>query len=134
MSNTTDLPMKTTWVSISVIVLVALIHLIEAPEYLEEAPYLGLLFLVNFAGAIVAAIGIYRGSWSWGWGLGTLVAASAFLGYILSRTVGLPGFYEDEFFESMGVLWLIVEALFVLLYVNGHEARCRVNHQGTQRP
>ena len=38
------------------------------------------------------------------------------MGYILSRTVGLPGFYEDEFFEPMGVLSLIVEALFVLQY------------------
>ena len=104
-------------VGVALISLVGLIHLIEAPEYFEAATYLGLLFLANFAGATVAAVGIYRGLWSWGWGLGILLAASAFLGYILSRTVGLPGFYEDEFFEPMGVLSLIVEALFVLLYV-----------------
>ena len=116
MSNATSPLGKTAWVSISLIVLVGLIHLIEAPEYFEEASYLGLLFLANFAGTIVAAIGIYRGSRSWGWGLGILLAASAYLGYILSRTVGLPGFYEDEFFEPMGVLSLIVEALFVLQY------------------
>jgi len=43
------------------IIVVGLIHLIGAPEDLEEAPYQGLLFLANFFGAILAAIGIYRG-------------------------------------------------------------------------
>src|SRR5215207_309573 len=100
-------------VGVALISLVGLIHLIEAPEYFEAATYLGLLFLANFAGAIVAAVGIYRGSWNWGWGLGVLISASAFVGYILSRTVGLPGFYDDEFLEPMGVLSLVVEALFV---------------------
>jgi hypothetical protein len=117
MTNGTDPQGKISWIGILLIVLVGLIHLIEAPEYFEAATYLGLLFLVNFAGAIVAAIGIHRGSWSWGWGLGVLVAASAFVGYLLSRTVGLPGFYEEEFFEPTGVLSLVLEGLFVALYV-----------------
>ena len=37
------------------IVALGLIHLLEAPEELEEATYLGLLFLANFGGAVVAA-------------------------------------------------------------------------------
>jgi hypothetical protein len=58
---------------ISVIVIVGLIHLIDAPGDLQEAPYQGLLFLANFFGALMAAIGIYRGH-SWGWSLGALLA------------------------------------------------------------
>src|ERR687886_2188428 len=102
---------------ISVIVIVGLIHLIGAPEDLEEAPYQGVLFLANFFGAILAAIGIYRGR-NWGWSLGALVAGGAFAGYVISRTVGLPGLpVEEEWLEPLGLLSLMVEALFVGLYV-----------------
>ena len=103
---------------ISLIVIVGLIHLINSPEDLEEGSYTGLLYLANFFGAILAAIGIYRGR-SWGWSLGALVSVGAFAGYVISRTIGLPGLgVEEEWLEplgvlSLGVLSLVVEALFV---------------------
>jgi uncharacterized membrane protein YfcA len=102
---------------ISLIVIVGLIHLINSPEDLQEGSYTGVLYLANFAGALTAAIGIYRGR-SWGWSLGALVSAGAFAGYVISRTVGLPGLgVEEEWLEPLGVLSLIVEALFVGLYL-----------------
>jgi len=102
---------------ISVIVIVGLIHLVGVPEDLEEAPYQGFLFLANFFGAVVAAIGIYRGR-SWGWRLGALVSVGAFVGYVISRTTGLPGLpVEEEWLEPLGLLSLLVEALFVGLYL-----------------
>ena len=102
---------------ISLIIVVGLIHLIGAPEDLEEAPYQGLLFLANFFGAILAAIGIYRGR-SWGWGLGALVSVGAFAGYVISRTIGLPGLpVEEEWLEPLGLLSMVVEALFVGLFL-----------------
>ena len=78
------------------------IHLLVAPEELEEATYLGLLFLANFGGAVVAAIGIYRGH-KWGWGLGVLLAGGAFVGYVISRTLGLPGMPVEKWLEPLGV-------------------------------
>jgi hypothetical protein len=102
---------------ISLIVIVGLIHLINSPEDLEEGAYTGLLYLANFFGAILAAIGIYRGR-SWGWSLGALVSVGAFAGYVISRTVGLPGLgVEEEWLEPLGVLSLLVEALFVGLFL-----------------
>jgi len=102
---------------ISLIVIVGLIHLINSPEDLAEGSYTGVLYLANFFGAILAAIGIYRGR-SWGWGLGALVSVGAFAGYVISRTVGLPGLpVEEEWLEPLGVLSLVVEALFVGLYL-----------------
>jgi uncharacterized membrane protein YfcA len=102
---------------ISLIVIVGLIHLINSPEDLAEGSYTGLLYLANFVGALTAAIGIYRGR-SWGWSLGALVSVGAFAGYVISRTVGLPGLpVETEWLEPLGVLSLIVEALFVGLYL-----------------
>src|SRR5215212_7367919 len=102
---------------ISLIVIVGLIHLINSPGDLEEGSYAGLLYLANFLGALAAAVGIYRGE-RWGWALGLLVAAGAFAGYVVSRTVGLPGLpVEEEWLELLGVLSLLVEALFVGLYL-----------------
>ena len=75
---------------ISLIVVVGLIHLINSPEDLEEGSYVGVLYLLNFVGALAAAVGIYREK-RWGWTLGLLVAGGAFAGYVISRTVGLPG-------------------------------------------
>jgi len=102
---------------ISLIVIVGLIHLINSPEDLAEGSYTGLLYLANFIGALAAAIGIYRGR-SWGWSLGAVVSVGAFAGYVISRTVGLPGLpVETEWFEPLGVLSLLVEALFMGLYL-----------------
>jgi hypothetical protein len=104
-------------VGISLIVIVGLIHLINSPGDLEEGSYTGLLYLANFLGALTSAIGIYRGR-SWGWSLGALVSVGAFVAYVISRTVGLPGLgVEEEWLEPLGVLSLIVEALFVGLYL-----------------
>jgi uncharacterized membrane protein YfcA len=102
---------------ISLIVVVGLIHLINSPGDLEEGSYTGLLYLANFFGALAAAIGIWRGK-RWGWTLGFLVAGGAFAGYVISRTVGLPGLpVETEWLEPLGVLSLVVEGLFVGVYL-----------------
>ncbi|MFL6008736.1 MAG: hypothetical protein ACJ73Z_03735 [Rubrobacteraceae bacterium] len=102
---------------ISLIVVVGLIHLINSPGDLQEGSYTGLLYLANFFGALAAAVGIYRGK-RWGWALGFLVAGGAFAGYVISRTVGLPGLpVETEWLEPLGVLSLVVEGLFVGVYL-----------------
>ena len=102
---------------ISLIVIVGFIHLSNSPGDLEEGSYTGVLYLANFVGALTAAIGIYRGR-SWGWSLGALVAGGAFVAYVISRTIGLPGLpVEEEWLEPLGLLSLMVEALFVGLYL-----------------
>lgn len=105
------------WAGIILVLATGLIHLIEGPENYEEAAYKGILFFLNAAGAIVAAIGIYRGERLWGWTLGLVVAGGALIMYIISRTVGLPLIgVDDEWFEPIGLASLIVEGLFVVLY------------------
>jgi len=112
----TIFPGKLAWAGASLIAAVGLIHLLEAPEELEEVTYLGLQFVANFGGAIVAAIGIYR-NYRWGWGLGTLVTGGAFAGYVISRTISLPGMPVEEWLEPLGVLSLLVEGLFIGLWL-----------------
>lgn len=99
--------------AVVLIVLTGLIHLVEAPEYLEEETYIGVLFIFNAVGAAVCAYGLLKGA-SWAWPLGILVAGGAFVAFILSRTTGLPSFKEDEW-EGLGLLSLVVEGAFVIV-------------------
>lgn len=95
-------------------VFIGLIHLLVTPEYFEFATYLGLLFIANFLGSAASALGIYRNSW-WGWPLGLVMAGGAFIMYIESRTIGLPGLHEG-WLDPPGVLSLILEFAFIVLY------------------
>ena len=98
-----------------------LIHLIGAPEHLQEATYIGVLFVINAAGSLLAAFGIYRDR-LWGWLLGALVAGGAFVMFMVSRLIGLPGYQEhvgmwigDSFGDQLGIPSLFVEAPLVVL-------------------
>ena len=106
------------WLAIAAILGTGLIHVLEAQDAFSEARYKGLLFVGNGAGALVAAIGVYRNQQTLGWVLGLLVAGGAILAYVASRTIGLPGLpaEPDAWLEPMGVASLACEALFVILF------------------
>ncbi len=110
--NGLSVPRSLLWTGLALIGLTGLIHLIEAPEYLEKVPYLGITFLLNVLGSALTAYGIYRDR-SWGWALGIVVAGGAFVGYIVSRTLGLPGLTGVAFFETLGILSLLAEGFFL---------------------
>ena len=80
------------------ILIAGLIHPLLTPQHFAEAAYLGALFRANFAASVLPAFGIYRGL-RWGWALGALVAGDAFVAYLLSGTVGLPGVEEGHLLE-----------------------------------
>jgi hypothetical protein len=111
-------PKVLTWAGAYTISFVGLIHLIVSDEHFEAATYLGWLFLANFAGAAVAAIGIAWGGHRWGWLLGDAVAGGAFVLYVVSRAIGLPGFHPEGVWEWVrldGLLSLGLEGLFMAL-------------------
>jgi len=107
-------PSVITWTGIALIVITGLIHAIDAPSSYGDAPYKGILFVLNALGAIVAAYGIWRGE-RWGWALGIVVAGGAFVMYVISRTVGLPQLPVDDWGEPIGIASLIVEVAFVVI-------------------
>jgi hypothetical protein len=120
---------------ITLIVLTGLIHAIEAPDHLQEMQYVGILFIANAVGAAVAAVGIWRGSRA-AWGLGVLVAAGAFVSFILSRTTGLPGGYKEAEWEPLGIASLVIEAAFCVVAaraLGGAPAR-RTPSRASRRP
>ncbi|MEV7023132.1 hypothetical protein [Kitasatospora sp. NPDC093558] len=96
----------------------AVIHLILVPSHLEEQLYIGVLFL---AGSLVmlgvaAGLVVHRRRTA-AWLIGSSTSAAMIAGFLLSRTVGLPGYHEDGWELPYGPLSLIVEALFVTAFV-----------------
>ncbi len=96
---------------------IALIHTLDAIPTFSELPYKGWLYL----GLILAAIsisgvlvhGTSRGAWA---AVGVL-AASAIIGFVYSRTVGLPGAAGDigNWAEPLGDAALFVEAAVLMI-------------------
>ncbi len=104
------------WISVCLLVVIGGIHLSLAPQEYGEAPYMGILFGINCIAAIIAAMGIYRQA-TWGWLLGVGTVVGSLIGYILSRTIGLPGMEIEEWLQPAGVLSLAVEAVFIFLFM-----------------
>ena len=103
---------------IALLLVTAASHFVNAPGSFEDAKYKGVLFIVNGIGALIAAIGVWRNERSWGWNLGACVAVSTALGYVLSRTVGLPQLpaEPEAWLEPLGFASLILELAFVAVY------------------
>lgn len=99
----------------ALLAVVGIIHLVESPEYFEKEAYIGVLFVVNAIGCAIAVYGLLRlGAPRWAWILGIVLAGGAFVAFVLSRTVGLPSFKEEEW-EGLGLVSLLVEAGFVAI-------------------
>jgi hypothetical protein len=105
-------------IAVAAIAVIGLIHLWMAGDAFGNATYEGVLFVANGIGALVAAVGVYRSRANWGWMLGALVAGSTLLGYVMSRTVGLPGLpaEPENWFEPLGVVSIVAEVVFLTVF------------------
>lgn len=104
--------MSRTRIAIALIVVIGAIHLIEFPEYLEEQPYIGVLFIAGAVGCALVAWLLSRDALDRrAWTLGTLISLGMAVGFVLSRTVGLPGFHEEEW-DLSGIISVIAELGF----------------------
>ncbi|MGW3205642.1 hypothetical protein [Streptomyces sp. NPDC001135] len=95
----------------------AVLHGLLVPDHLEEKFYIGVLFALGSAVMLVvaAALVTMRRSAA-AWLTGALVSLGMIIGFLFSRTVGLPGgYYESGWEPPYGPLSLIVEGLFVLV-------------------
>jgi len=101
-------------VAIFLMIEIGLVHYFSSQHEFEEAWILGYLFIANFLGALMAAYGIYRQK-RWGWVLGLFIALGSLVGYVWSRTTGLPLLPAEEWLYPWGVTSVIAEGLFCLL-------------------
>jgi hypothetical protein len=96
---------------------IALVHTLELPDALDETLYLGLLFVLAAAGALALAIALSRTGDRRVWLAATALPALILLGFVLSRTSGLPSATEDvgNWREPLGLVSLVAESLLVSL-------------------
>ena len=105
------------WVGVIAILLCGLIHLYDAPEEYQEAQYMGILFFAFFLGAFISAIGIYPGQRLWGWVLGGLISIGAIIGYLISRTVGMPLMEVEEWGPPLAYFSIFLELIVFALFL-----------------
>ena len=107
---------------------VALIHLLDSPGTFGEQAYKGWLYVGLIAGSIVTAAALIRSSDSRAWLAAALLPLGALAGFVVSRTVGLPGGADDigNWTEPLGLASLFVEGCLVALSVAVLSARLPV--------
>lgn len=88
-----------------------LVHLLLVGEYLDEKTYLGVLFALGALGCAIVAARLARRDDPVAWAAGALVCLGMAVGFVLSRTVGLPGFHEEEW-ELSGIVSMLLEIAF----------------------
>jgi len=111
------------WLGIFFIFVSGLIHLYSAPDELKDTPYMGILFLLFFLGAVISSVGIHRRSALWGWGLGGLLAVGAIVGYLVSRTVGMPAAEVEAWGPPIAYFCFALELLFIVLAIRERPLR-----------
>ena len=102
-------------VAIAALGAIALIHVLQSPVAFDDALYLGILFVLAIVAAVVIAAWLTTTSDPRAWAAAAALPALLLLGYVLSRTSGLPSFTEDigEWTEPLGLASLVAEGLLV---------------------
>jgi hypothetical protein len=94
---------------------VAVIHVLQLPDAFSETFYLGMLFIGAVAGAMLVAVTLTRTSSRGVWTAAVALPALVLLGYLFSRTTGLPDATNDvgEWDEPLGLVSMVAEGLVV---------------------
>jgi hypothetical protein len=104
-------------VAVGGLVAIALIHILQLPDAFDAIGYLGAMFIAAVVGSLLLAAVMTRTSDDLTWIATGGLAAVILLGYVLSRSVGLPGFTDDvgEWGEAPGLASMVIEGLLVFL-------------------
>lgn len=94
-------------------------HIPVTEAHLHEAPYIGVGFvLLTVAGFLLSELLLIRDSHAV-WVSTAVVSMLALLGYLLSRTIGLPQIHDDigNWTDALGLVALTGEALMLTAFV-----------------
>lgn len=96
---------------------IGLIHLLDAPGKFHETPYMGWLYVALIVASICTAHVLTLGSSSRAWLAAAGLAATAIIGFTLTRTTGLPQATGDigNWTEPIGLASLYIEGAVVAL-------------------
>jgi len=99
-------------------------------RYLEDTRYVGALFVAGAMGLVIGAA-IAAGGRRFGmpvvwaaWVMDLVIVVGMFVGFVLSRTVGLPGYHRHDW-PPVQIVALVFEVLYVLVFVLARRERVR---------
>lgn len=100
---------------------IAAIHLLDLPGKFTEAPYLGVAYIGMIGAAVFLIERILTKNKAIDYLATAGLAAAVFVGFVINRTIGMPGAMDDigNWFEPLGFLSLFVEVWAVLQAVQG---------------
>ena len=101
------------------------IHVLLAPDHLEEMPYIGVSFVIASVLCLAALIAVLAAPTdARGWLFGAALCVGMGVVFVISRTWGLPGYHEEWTSDSSLGLWsLLPEATFVACAAVAHRGR-----------
>jgi hypothetical protein len=107
------------WLAALTLLATGATHIPVTPEHLEEAPYIGWLFLALTVVSFSLALLVLETDHPLIWTASGVVCALAVGAYLLSRSVALPQIGDDvgNWLEPLGVAAIAVEAATVVLAV-----------------
>jgi len=96
---------------------VALIHLLDLPGQLSDTPYMFYLYLALMISSVALAGALIATGDARVWAAAAALSAVVIVGYVLSRTTGLPQSNDDvgNWSEPLGMASLFVEGSLVAL-------------------
>jgi hypothetical protein len=96
---------------------IAVIHLIDSIGKFHEAPYMGWLYVGLIVGCVGTAGLLVRANLRVAWIAAVLLPAGAIVGFVLTRTVGLPQATDDigNWTEPLGLAALFTEGVVIAI-------------------
>lgn len=94
---------------------IASIHLMDLPGKFAETPYLAVAYLGMIGASLLLIERLIKRATRADFMAAGVLAASVLLGFIVNRTVGMPGAMGDigNWFEPLGFLSMFVEAFTI---------------------
>jgi len=107
------------WMAALTLVVAGAVHIPVIPEHLDEAPYIGSLFIALTVVSFALAVAVLATDADLAWGASGAVCALAVLAYVLTRLVAFPQIGDDvgNWLEPLGVAAVVVETATVALSV-----------------
>ena len=104
-------------VAIAALAGTAMVHVLQMPDAFGDAGYIGTLFVLVAVAAIALAALMTQSTDDRLWMLAGALPAVVLIGYLLSRTSGLPGFSEGigQWSNPLALMAIVFESLLVCL-------------------
>jgi hypothetical protein len=117
---------RTRLLAAALLVGTGVLHLVLAPEYYGEKPYIGVLFILGGLAALEIASRLWRADDRLTWALGPATAAGMAVAFVAGRTIGLPGFHPTDW-EPSGLASVLIELGFLAALARHARAGARTS-------